>query len=715
MSFFDQPVNLVNAREIYEKGGPASFPSLWSQTNPKIERSHEILDELRASQVQFKMPITKVPGPKWENLGCELLQTLRKKNAETEGGEEKKNLVSKISKFWGQTTMLGVNETGTGDEFQLDARPISGRLHSGIAVAEAAAERLAAKFGREGEAGACTQASWVKDNLSPFRSKLRAALLSPPSSPLRSLSIVFGGTSVTAGHDNKFEESYPFFFKRFLECSFQAAGLTLRVRNAAQGFNQGLPYGLCSSSYLGLDADLVFWEMNHLGLADKDGVMDELAMRNLMQGGNNPAFIFVSEGPMNGIDLRGSRTSACTTCRKNADIYHAGQMCPSALCNHIPCTQCPETYNRNKNGTFFQPSQDMLIAHYAAQGTGAVDVEECVGPRSDQWDYSGTKLMYVAKQKDFGSEWHPGPYGHELMGMVMAYKILMELKDVLKELLKTAMSPDSLQSKPFIPPPLPPPLVCPPSICLTPSHCATTMEPHVPLHFTSNSSSKDFENPGARFPRKKKQLMFKGVEVGPRSMGKSDLLGFHTMLHPTSAPLLDFRTLCSKESECPGKIRKVQISWGHIVEATHRNAWVVSLMETTRNAVTKALDHKTKYIDRKYVLMGTGSSGTLKLKFTGVSASRHMFLCEGPCTGRCPLYRARLSTDADYFIDGMLIKNTKRKQSLTYLSTNNATGVIGMGEWCILVTSPISLQGEHVLSITPKTKKILMITMISWF
>ena len=57
--------------------------------------------------------------------------------------------------------------------------------------------------------------------------------------------MVFGGSSVTAGHDNYYNQSYPFVFDRKLSRVFQHLGVELSVRNIAQGGNDCLPSNLC--------------------------------------------------------------------------------------------------------------------------------------------------------------------------------------------------------------------------------------------------------------------------------------------------------------------------------------------------------------------------------------------------------------------------------------------------------------------------------------
>lgn len=72
--------------------------------------------------------------------------------------------------------------------------------------------------------------------------------------------VSFAGTSVTAGHDNLFEESYPMVFARALEPVFEAAGVELTVRNHAMGNNPAIPSAFCVGAQLGEDTDVAVWE-----------------------------------------------------------------------------------------------------------------------------------------------------------------------------------------------------------------------------------------------------------------------------------------------------------------------------------------------------------------------------------------------------------------------------------------------------------------------
>jgi len=74
--------------------------------------------------------------------------------------------------------------------------------------------------------------------------------------------MIFGGSSVTAGHDNYYNQSYPFVFERRMKESFAALGIKLEVRNIAQGANNCRPSIYCYESMGGEDADFIGWEQS---------------------------------------------------------------------------------------------------------------------------------------------------------------------------------------------------------------------------------------------------------------------------------------------------------------------------------------------------------------------------------------------------------------------------------------------------------------------
>jgi hypothetical protein len=57
--------------------------------------------------------------------------------------------------------------------------------------------------------------------------------------------MIFGGSSVTAGHDNYFNESWPLVFEKRTTRVFDALGIELLARNIAHGSNDCRPSDLC--------------------------------------------------------------------------------------------------------------------------------------------------------------------------------------------------------------------------------------------------------------------------------------------------------------------------------------------------------------------------------------------------------------------------------------------------------------------------------------
>lgn len=92
-----------------------------------------------------------------------------------------------------------------------------------------------------------------------IKHKLAVKILSPEASFL----MVFTGSSVTAGHDNYYNQSYPFVFRDRMASIFSKLGIKLEVHNIALGANNCFPYVLCYESMGGLDPDFINWEQSY--------------------------------------------------------------------------------------------------------------------------------------------------------------------------------------------------------------------------------------------------------------------------------------------------------------------------------------------------------------------------------------------------------------------------------------------------------------------
>lgn len=90
--------------------------------------------------------------------------------------------------------------------------------------------------------------------------KWRLASKIVQSKPDPTYLMVFSGSSVTAGHDNYFNQSYPMVFKRHMEDIFTKLGIKLIVNNIAQGANNCIPYSFCYETMGGENIDFLNWE-----------------------------------------------------------------------------------------------------------------------------------------------------------------------------------------------------------------------------------------------------------------------------------------------------------------------------------------------------------------------------------------------------------------------------------------------------------------------
>jgi hypothetical protein len=92
----------------------------------------------------------------------------------------------------------------------------------------------------------------------------------------KSFLMIFGGSSVTAGHDNYFNESWPLVYEQTTKKSFQALGIDLQVHNIAHGANDCRPSNLCYEALGGDHPDWIGWEQSYNCGKDK-GIFEILA------------------------------------------------------------------------------------------------------------------------------------------------------------------------------------------------------------------------------------------------------------------------------------------------------------------------------------------------------------------------------------------------------------------------------------------------------
>ena len=94
-----------------------------------------------------------------------------------------------------------------------------------------------------------------------FELKILTSLLADDAGKKKNkLVISFLGSSVTAGHDSPYNQSFPELTKFMMAPAFKQIGITFEVNNAAMGNNPCAPYDLCVKTFAGPDADIIQWE-----------------------------------------------------------------------------------------------------------------------------------------------------------------------------------------------------------------------------------------------------------------------------------------------------------------------------------------------------------------------------------------------------------------------------------------------------------------------
>lgn len=106
--------------------------------------------------------------------------------------------------------------------------------------------------------------------------------------------LIFGGSSVTAGHDNHYNQSYPYIIKKRMAPILKALGIELVVHNIAQGANNCIPYVFCYESMGGHDFDVLGWEQSYN--CGRDEPIFELTARYASWSANKGLVYFSASG-----------------------------------------------------------------------------------------------------------------------------------------------------------------------------------------------------------------------------------------------------------------------------------------------------------------------------------------------------------------------------------------------------------------------------------
>jgi hypothetical protein len=125
------------------------------------------------------------------------------------------------------------------------------------------------------------------------RSRLREKLVVPIiSDDDKKFTVAFAGTSVTAGHDNWFNQSYPLVYEATLRPVLEAGGVDFTVRNHATGGNAISPSHFCAPAQLdGHPSDLDHVVYEFAMISSRDDCRFEYFVRSVLQLPRKPTFM----------------------------------------------------------------------------------------------------------------------------------------------------------------------------------------------------------------------------------------------------------------------------------------------------------------------------------------------------------------------------------------------------------------------------------------
>ena len=231
------------------------------------------------------------------------------------------------------------------------------------------------------------------------------------------------GSSVTAGHDTKFELSFPILTGKVMEAPFKMLDIELQSYNVAMGNNPCLPYDTCVHAFAGKDADIVHWEQT-FNCGENDGnkkVEFEQFIRQSWTLPNHAVVVFSrSITPnWNKNDCEPDKIKPMPAL-SNADKEVL------TLASDNPMKLATEHNLKSHMGTFSAIKEMMQVYKMTGVQTFIHEHYEkykCHGPYDKDWGCCS-------------ASWHPSIKGHQLRADHHAYFWLLIFRDALDSLLK---------------------------------------------------------------------------------------------------------------------------------------------------------------------------------------------------------------------------------------------------------------------------------------
>lgn len=259
-----------------------------------------------------------------------------------------------------------------------------------------------------------------------MRLKFQAKILDASASGKHSRFVIgFMGSSVTAGHDSAFNDSFPVLTGLLMQPALIPLGIEVESRNAAMGNNPCVPYDLCPRTYAGPDSDIVHWEQsfNCFGSDPEKRDVFEAFLRQSIAIPSNPVVVFTSSDtpnwPKKDCDGKDPESKPTQSPEEKKALEYLKNGKGKLIATEI-----------NKAGPAMKSWGAMLELFRQYQTRAGVQLWDhtsyasykCTGPYIAEWHNSGV------------ASWHPSKLGHELRAAHYAYFWLLILQDAVVDL-----------------------------------------------------------------------------------------------------------------------------------------------------------------------------------------------------------------------------------------------------------------------------------------
>jgi hypothetical protein len=282
--------------------------------------------------------------------------------------------------------------------------------------------------------------------------------------------MIFGGSSVTAGHDNYYQDAYPFVFERRMNDIFHELGMKLLVHNIAQGDNHCRPSDYCYEAQGGDNPDFLGWEQSFNCGKEKD-IFELMARIAYWSGG----LVYYSASGGFIPNKCGPTTDKIPRATEEWTPANSGKKIGISSSRYEITAETVKNY-RNTLNEWYKDGNS--VSHFTTDaygdsykgagphgynvfgkstkicnnGAGCVALDEkgeCHENGGPHWMVAESAYYGFEKGKA-GKHWHPPASMHLMRGELLAYNFAHILADtiwMIQEDLKTMTKPHAFESK----------------------------------------------------------------------------------------------------------------------------------------------------------------------------------------------------------------------------------------------------------------------------